>query len=399
MSKEAVIIVAGGKGLRLDTQTPKQYLHLHGKPILWHTIQAFYQQNPDRLIQVVIGECDHDLYAKSIDSMAIDPTNQNNLHLLPPVMGGETRQASVFLGLQALAPYQPTVVLIHDAARPFVSQKIIHDVLDTLKTHAAVIPAIPLVDTIKRTDALENIIQTIDRNHLWRAQTPQGFHYPLIWDLHHRLKQQKDLTDDASLCEAVGLPVKIISGDENNIKITTPADYEKACTMMNNLSPHAPNIRVGNGVDVHATEPGDGVWLMGVFMPTTFRLVGHSDADVGLHSLCDALFGAICDGDIGQHFPPTDPQWRGADSKIFLGYAAQKVRDKKGIISHVDVTILGERPKISPVRDQMREVVSKILDIPMDRVSIKATTTEKLGFIGREEGLMAVATATVILPS
>lgn len=395
MSKEAVIIVAAGKGLRLDKQTPKQYLLLQGKSILWHTIQAFRQENPNRLIQVVIGESDHDLYAQSIGSMAED-----NTHLLPPVIGGETRQESVFFGLEALAPYHPTVVLIHDAARPFVSQKIIRDVLDTLKTHAAVIPGIPLVDTIKRTDLKQNIIQTIDRNHLWGVQTPQGFHYPLIWDLHQQLKQKQDLTDDASLCEAVGLSVKIISGDTHNMKITTLDDYQKACIMIHQLPPpHVPDIRVGNGVDVHATEPGDGVWLMGIFIPAPFRLVGHSDADVGLHSLCDALFGAICDDDIGQHFPPTDPQWRGADSKKFLGYAAQKVRDKKGVISHVDVTILGERPKISPVRNQMREVVSKILDIPMDRVSIKATTTEKLGFIGREEGLMAVATATVILPS
>ncbi len=383
-----VVIVAAGKGTRLSSHLPKQYLPLGHQSILKHTIDAFLDHDPSFLIQVVISDSDQLIYEKSIE----------NASLLPPVVGCKTRQESVFNGLKALEKHHPDYVLIHDAARPFIKGKLISDVLRELNEYTGAIPAIPIVDTIKREGDGQAIETTIDRQGLWRAQTPQAFHFGTIFEAHQRLSAEQDLTDDASLLEKENIPIKLVMGCEDNFKITTAEDYKKAQKMTQSL-PSIPDVRLGHGVDVHATEPGEGVWLLGIFIPASFRLIGHSDADVGLHSLCDAIFGAISDGDIGQHFPPTDPQWKGADSKIFLQYAGEKVKEKGAILTHVDVTILGECPKISPHRQHMQQTVAQILKIDPNRVSIKATTTEKLGFIGRGEGLMAMATATVVFPS
>ena len=396
--KIAVLIVAAGKGERLGGPVPKQYLPLgKAQSILGHTISAFQHCLPEALIQVVIGVGDTYLYEQCIESLP---------PLLPPVEGGMTRQESVLRGLQALQcavlespePDQaPDIVLIHDGARPFVTKSLINRLLKAVTKNSAAILAVPVVDTLKRQTEGGGIDCTIDRHHLWRAQTPQAFDFEKILSLHQEHKihaSSTPLTDDASLFEAHGFPVQLIPGCDTNFKITTIEDYEKALKMTQEKE--LPDIRVGHGVDVHATEPGVGIWLMGVFIPAPFQLRGHSDADVGLHSLCDALFGALSDGDIGDHFPPSDPHWKGADSKKFLSYAGQRVKERGGVIRHVDVTILGEQPKVSPYKEKMKQCVADILNLPPQRVSVKATTTERLGFIGREEGLMAMATATVV---
>ena len=383
-SRIAIVIVAAGKGERLGSSVPKQYLPLYKDHcILTSTIAAFKDHLPSAFIQCVIGQGDFPRYEQAVKCLP---------PLLPPILGGTSRQESVLNGLRALKNHKPDVVLIHDGARPFISPPHIDSLLTALTTHRAAILALPVVDTLKREQVKGFVSYTVDRHQLWRAQTPQAFHFNHILQLHEQ-SQTLTLTDDASICEAYNLPVHLVLGCETNLKITTSSDYEKALIMVQNK--RLADIRVGQGIDVHATEPGDGIWLMGIFIPAPFRLIGHSDADVGLHSLCDALFGAIADGDIGSHFPPSDPQWKGADSKKFLHYAAQRVKEKGGTIQHVDVTILGERPKVSPHKDKMRQCVAGILEISLDRVSVKATTTEKLGFIGREEGLMAMATATV----
>jgi 2-C-methyl-D-erythritol 4-phosphate cytidylyltransferase/2-C-methyl-D-erythritol 2,4-cyclodiphosphate synthase len=373
------LIVAGGRGSRMGASVPKQYLSLKGKTILRHTIDVFYYYPHLSGIQVVINSGDEIFYEKAI----------NSLSLLPPVYGGDSRQESVRKGLESLKNLEPDIVLIHDAARPFVTHALLDRLLDPLLSNqeVGVVPGVKVVDTLKKVSR-RYIQETIDRHSLWRVQTPQAFKFQTIYEAHHCLKDKTDLTDDASLCEKLGIPVRMISGDSSNIKITTPEDLKETKMM--------PDIRVGNGIDVHATEPGEGVIILGCKIPAEFRLVGHSDADVGSHSLTDALLGTLGEGDIGSHFPPSDPQWKGADSTIFLSHAVSLVIQKGGIISHVDITIMGEKPKIAPHRQAMKEKLSHVLGISIDRISVKATTTEKLGFLGRGEGLAALATATVI---
>lgn len=369
------LIVAGGQGSRFGSELPKQYYPLNGKTVIHQAIVPFLKHPAIAGIQVVIGEGTELLYESA----------SKDINLLPVTYGGATRQESVFKGLQALKTYEPDLVLIHDAARPYVTLALIDRVINALDLANACIPVIPVTDTIKRIE--NNVVkETIDRSTLSRVQTPQGFDFSTIFSLHQQFMIIPNFTDDALLCEAGGVPVHCVEGEEDNIKITVTKDL-----------PQMVDIRVGNGIDVHQIGPGDGVTLFGCYIPCGFSLIGHSDADVGLHSITDALLGTLCDADIGYHFSPKDERWRGADSAQFLKHAADKVRAMGGKINHIDATLIGERPKVSPLRDEMRQKVAEILEIDISRVSIKATTTEKLGFCGREEGLAAMATATVVL--
>jgi len=381
--KVAVLIVAAGKGHRLGAKLPKQYIPLCGPAILHHTITAFLKVPYVTLIQTVIHADDRALYDKAI----------KGLSLLPPVTGGATRQNSVMKGLQSLAKEDPDLVLIHDAARPFVSAELIESIIIEAARHGAVIPILPMVDTIKQLKKA-TVEKTMDRSILVRAQTPQAFRFKLIFMAHRKMELQ-DMTDDSAIAEACGIHVTTIDGDEGNFKITTKDDLDKAERMMKkNLN----DIRTGLGFDVHSFEVGDHVILGGIAIPHSKTLKGHSDADVALHALTDALLGSIGEGDIGRHFPPSDNQWKGASSDIFLTHAAKLLQDKGGIISNIDLTIICEAPKIAPHAPTIRDNIAQILSLEPSRVSIKATTTEKLGFTGRGEGIAAQAIATVRLP-
>ncbi|PHZ86349.1 bifunctional 2-C-methyl-D-erythritol 4-phosphate cytidylyltransferase/2-C-methyl-D-erythritol 2,4-cyclodiphosphate synthase [Paremcibacter congregatus] len=382
--KVAVIIVAAGRGHRVGADLPKQYLPLCGKPILQHTVAAFLKVPTINLIQTVIHANDQALYETAI----------GNLDLLPPVFGGDTRQQSVIRGLESLAMHEPDLVLIHDAARPFISPRHIEDIIAAAEEHGAVIPTLPVVNTVKQISG-QHITGTIDRSSLARAQTPQAFRFKLIYMAHLRTAATTPLTDDCAVAEACGIRVTTVPGEDRNFKITTAGDLMKAEHMMKQ---QLTDIRTGMGYDVHAFAPGDQVTLCGVPIPHTAKLKGHSDADVALHALTDALLGAIGEGDIGVHFPPSDDQWKGAASDIFLKHAADLLHDKGGVIANLDLTIICEAPKISPHHDAMRNHIADLLDLAPNRVSIKATTTEKLGFAGREEGIAAQAIVTVRLP-
>jgi 2-C-methyl-D-erythritol 4-phosphate cytidylyltransferase/2-C-methyl-D-erythritol 2,4-cyclodiphosphate synthase len=316
-----------------------------------------------------------------------------SLDLLPPTRGGPSRQDSVRLGLESLEPLAPETVLIHDAARPFVSSQIITSVLEGLTVAHGAIPAVPVRDSLKRGDAGGRITATVDRSALWQAQTPQGFRFPEIMTAH-RLLAGNDLTDDAAICELADLNVILVSGDENNFKVTAMNDLARAEALL----AKAAQTRTGMGFDVHRFGLGDHVLLCGVAIPHDAGLDGQSDADVALHALTDALLGAIGDGDIGSHFPPSDPTWRGVASDAFVAHAGRLITDRGGQISNVDVTIICERPTIGPHREAMRDQIAMVLRIPVDRVSVKATTTERLGFTGRQEGIAAQAIATVQIP-
>lgn len=381
--KVAVIIVAGGKGRRVGADLPKQYIPLGSKSILQHTIDAFLKVPYVNVIRTVIHADDHGLYHNAI----------NASDALPPINGGETRQQSVMKGLHSLGEEAPDLVLIHDAARPFISPKQIEGIIIKAAEHGAVIPTLPVVDTIKQISA-GKIRHTVDRSMLARAQTPQAFRYKLIFMAHKRL-EGKDMTDDSAIAEACGIQVLTIPGDERNFKITTAEDLKKARSM---ITENLTDIRTGMGYDVHSFEKGDHVTLGGVAIPHERKLRGHSDADVALHALTDALLGATGDGDIGIHFPPSDDKWKGASSDIFLKHAANLLKNKDGIISNIDLTIICESPKISPHREAIRDNIADILSLDTARVSIKATTTEKLGFTGRGEGIAAQAVVTIRLP-
>lgn len=386
--KVAVIIVAAGRGHRVGADMPKQYIPLCGNPVLHHTIEAFLNAPYVDLIQTVIHCDDQALYHQATEGLSI----------LPPVFGGESRQQSVMNGLEALSQHEPDIVLIHDAARPFITSQHIEDVIVEASHHGAVIPVLPVVDTVKQISE-NKITKTIDRSSLARAQTPQAFRYKLIYMAHRKMANRADndrnLTDDSSIAEACGIKVLTIPGEEGNFKITTREDVEKAKQM---IKQNLTDIRTGLGFDVHAFEEGDQVILGGIMISHNQKLKGHSDADVALHALTDALLGAVAGGDIGSHFPPNDDQWKGANSDIFLKHAAQLIAEKKGMITNIDLTIICEAPKITPHRDKIRENIARLLDLDPGRISVKATTTEKLGFTGREEGIAAQAIVTVRLP-
>lgn len=385
----AALIVAAGRGSRLQASAPKQYLALSGRPILSHTISAFAAIPEIAAVQVVIHPDDADLYASCVRGFG----NK----LLPPVHGGATRQLSVRLGLEALKAANPDRVLIHDAARPFVPSETIRRVIGALDRAVGAIAALPLVDTLKLATPNGTIAGTAPREHVWRAQTPQGFRYAAILSAHDRAHkaQRSDFTDDAQVAEWAGLDVALVQGSEENFKVTTAEDLVRAEAV---VASRIGDVRTGTGFDVHRFREGDHVWLCGVRIAHDRALEGHSDADVGLHALTDAVLGALGDGDIGQHFPPSDPRWKGAPSKLFLEDAARRVAERGGVIANVDVTLLCEAPRIGPHRQAMSQVIAEILKIDPGRVGVKATTTEGLGFTGRREGIAAMAQATVRLP-
>ncbi|KWT71521.1 2-C-methyl-D-erythritol 4-phosphate cytidylyltransferase [Hyphomicrobium sulfonivorans] len=401
MTTTAVVVVAAGRGTRVEASTggsasarPKQYRLLAGRPVLSHSLAVLSRHPAITAVVVVRHPDDHALYEEAAAPYADK--------LVAPVAGGATRQASVLAGLEALTALPggaPDRVLIHDAARPFLSATLIDDLIAALDASPGAIAAEPVADTLKRADANGRIAATVDRSALWRAQTPQGFHFDAIRDAHRKAADanRHDFTDDAALAEWVGLPVQLVASSGTNMKLTTAADMDLAERILGAAT--AWETRVGSGFDVHSVAEGDHVWLCGVKIPHTHRLDGHSDADVGLHALTDALLGAIGDGDIGYHFPPSDEQWRGAASRIFLAHAVDLVRLRGGRITNVDVTLLCEAPKVGPHRPEMSATIAEILGIGPDRVGIKATTMERLGFIGRGEGIAAMASATVQLPT
>jgi 2-C-methyl-D-erythritol 4-phosphate cytidylyltransferase/2-C-methyl-D-erythritol 2,4-cyclodiphosphate synthase len=369
---------------------PKQYVQLEGMPVLARTLGVFLAHPAIDVVLVAIAEADGPLYDRAIAG--------GHSKLAPHVLGGAIRQRSVLNGLRALAPLSPANVLIHDAARPFVTRDIVDRVLDALSRSPGAIAAVPLADTLKRAGSGRRIEATLGRAGLWRAQTPQGFRFADILAAHERALAagREDLTDDAAVAEWAGIPVELVEGSEANVKLTTAEDLAMAARTLS-VGKAAGEVRTGQGFDVHRFAPGDHVWLCGIRIAHTQALEGHSDADVALHALTDALLGAIGDGDIGQHFPNSDPQWRGAASHLFLADAARRVRACGGTISNADITLLCEAPKIAPHRAAMRARIAGVLGIEVDRVAVKATTTEGLGFTGRREGIAALAMATVVL--
>lgn len=387
------LIVAAGRGARASTDEsqPKQYCDLGGAPMLSRTLAVFAAHTRVGNILVVIHPDDLALYREASAPFADK--------ILPAVPGGARRQDSVRMGLEALAEGSPEKVLIHDAARPFVDEALVSRVIDALDASPGALPCLPVTDTLKRGEE-GHVTGTVARAGLYRAQTPQGFDFESILAAHRAAARDSTLefTDDTSVAEWFGIEVAIVEGSENNRKLTTAEDLMIADRMMRQSAAPVGTIRVGSGYDVHRLGPGDSVMLCGVRIPHTRALMGHSDADVGLHALTDALLGTIADGDIGAHFPPSDARWRGASSDLFLKDAGDRIAGLGGKIVHADITLVCETPKIGPHRDAMRGSIADILGLGMTQVSVKATTNEQLGFIGREEGIAAMATATVLLP-
>jgi 2-C-methyl-D-erythritol 4-phosphate cytidylyltransferase/2-C-methyl-D-erythritol 2,4-cyclodiphosphate synthase len=387
-SKVAAIIVAAGRGHRAGGEMPKQYRLIGGEPVIRAALAAFAGHPQIDAVQPVIHTDDEAQFRAATAGLA---------RLRAPVAGGASRQVSVHAGLEALRGTAPDIVLIHDAARPFVSDALIAGAIAAASEHGAAVPAVAVADTVKKVDAQGTITATIDRNELRIVQTPQAFSYNLIVNAHGRAAaaDRSDFTDDAALAEWAGHRVKVFPGDSANVKLTTNEDFARAGALRMAATG---DIRTGNGFDVHAFADGDHIMLGGVRIAHTRGVTGHSDADVALHALVDAILGALAEGDIGQHFPPSDPQWKGAASEKFLAFACERVRARSGVIAHLDVTVVCEAPRVGPHRDAMRARIAAIAGIGTDRVAIKATTSEKLGFTGRGEGIVAMATATVRLP-
>jgi 2-C-methyl-D-erythritol 4-phosphate cytidylyltransferase/2-C-methyl-D-erythritol 2,4-cyclodiphosphate synthase len=382
----AVVVVAGGRGLRAGGDRPKQYRLLGRAPMVRQSLEIFTRHAEVSLVQPVIHRDD--------DSQFRDAAQ--GLDVLAPAFGGATRQDSVRAGLEALAPHRPAVVLIHDAARPFASEVLISRAIAAGRGGAA-IPGIAVSDTIKEVDAGNRVVHTPERARLRAVQTPQAFDFELILAAHRHARDagRSDFTDDGALAEWAGLTVAVFEGETGNIKMTTQQDFARhEAREVAALG----DVRVGSGYDVHAFTQGDHVWLGGLKIPHTQGVLGHSDADVVLHAAVDAILGALADGDIGAHFPPSDPQWKGASSDRFLKFAVERVAARGGRLMHLDVTVVCEAPKVGPHRDAMRQRIADIAGIAVDRVAVKATTSEKMGFTGRCEGLVAYATATVRLP-
>ncbi|HEX7006245.1 MAG TPA: bifunctional 2-C-methyl-D-erythritol 4-phosphate cytidylyltransferase/2-C-methyl-D-erythritol 2,4-cyclodiphosphate synthase [Alphaproteobacteria bacterium] len=378
------LIVAAGRGVRFGGDLPKQYRRLGGVPVLRHSLEAFARHPHIDAVRAVIHPDDRPLYDEAAAG----------LDLLPPVAGGAERQDSVRLGLESLESLAPDHVLIHDAARPFIDGATIARTIEALGRSDGALVAVPVVDTLKRAGDDGTSAGTVDRAGLWRAQTPQGFRYAAILAAH-RAQAGGRLTDDAAVAEQAGIAITLVPGSEDNFKVTTESDLARA----ERLLAASALFRTGMGFDVHAFGPGDHVWLCGVKVPFGRGLVGHSDSDVALHALTDALLGALGAGDIGSHFPDSDPQWKGASSDRFVAHAADLVRARGGVIVNVDVTVICEAPRLRPHNAAMVARIAEILGLPADRVSVKATTTEKLGFAGRGEGIAAQAVATVRLPN
>jgi len=377
--KIAALPVAAGKGIRAGGDLPKQYRTLAGSPVLRHTLRAFAEHPSISRVRAVIGEGWDESFAELSEGLS---------KVGAPILGGTERQSSVRLGLEALSEDAPDLVLIHDGARPLVSADTISNVIAAAQDAGGAIAALPVSDTLKRSAGDELIAETVPRTGLWRAQTPQGFGFAEILRVHREMADREDMTDDASLFEAAGLPVRLVEDRATNIKITRPEDFALAELLMTQMSFEP---RVGSGFDVHAFEEGDHVTLCGIDIPHDARLAGHSDADVAWHALTDAILGALGAGDIGDHFPPSDPQWKGAPSKVFLQHAVKVAREAGYVIGNCDLTIVCEAPKIKPHREAMRTMTADIMALDKSQVSIKATTTEGLGFTGRREGIAAQA--------
>ncbi|MGD9922072.1 MAG: bifunctional 2-C-methyl-D-erythritol 4-phosphate cytidylyltransferase/2-C-methyl-D-erythritol 2,4-cyclodiphosphate synthase [Pseudorhodoplanes sp.] len=384
----AFIIVAAGRGRRSGDGIPKQYRPVAGQCALRRSLAQVSHSGLASAVQVVIHPDDCDLYEDAV----------RGFDLQPPVSGRETRQGSVLAGLAALEPKAPSLVLIHDAARPFASAALIARAIEAGRTSGAAIPALRIVDTVKSVSPDGTITGTPDREALRTVQTPQAFAFAPLIAAHRNAEQagRCDFTDDAALMEWAGHPVSTFEGESGNFKLTTPEDFMRAETM---LRDRLSDIRTGMGFDVHAFGPGDHVTLGGVRIVHDHGLSGHSDADVVLHAAVDAILGALAEGDIGDHFPPSDPQWKGATSDRFLKFAAERVARRGGVIAHLDITVVSEAPRIGPHRDAMRARIAEIAGVTPDRVGVKATTNEAMGFIGRREGMVAYATATIRLPT
>jgi 2-C-methyl-D-erythritol 4-phosphate cytidylyltransferase/2-C-methyl-D-erythritol 2,4-cyclodiphosphate synthase len=380
------LVVAAGRGTRFGGRRPKQYETLAGRPLLHHGLAALAGHPAIAGVRAVIHADDRALYERAAEGLA----------LLDPVPGGASRQDSARLGLESLEGLAPKHVLIHDGARPLLPAAVIERVLRALEHSQGAIAALPVTDTLKR-EANGRVAETVAREGLWRAQTPQGFHFSAILAAH-RAAAGAELTDDAAVAEHAGLPVALVQGAPENLKVTTPEDLARAEAILARPGGAAQETRTGGGFDVHRFGPGDHVTLCGVRVPHDRALIGHSDADVALHALTDAILGALGAGDIGQHFPPNDPRWRGADSALFLRDAGARVAALGGRIVNVDVTVICEAPRLAPHRAAMVSRLAELLEIVPERVNVKATTTEGLGFTGRGEGIAAQASATIALP-
>ena len=389
----ALVVVAAGRGARLGAERPKQYLNCAGKPLIAHTLEALAAAWPFSAVTVAIHADDRALYDEALAYLS--PAARAAIG--PPAIGGATRQQSVLAGLEALAAAKPDLVLIHDAARLFPSSGLVARAVEAAEAHGAAAPGTPLSDTVKQVDAEGKVLATPARANLRAVQTPQAFRFPLILEAHRSAaaKGVGDLTDDVAVAEWAGAPAFVFEGDPMNVKVTTMQDLRAAEAR---LTGAAAETIVGQGFDVHAFAPGDHVWLCGIRIPHAQALTGHSDADVALHALADAIYGALAEGDIGAHFPPSDPQWKGAASEVFLAHAAGRVRARGGVLVHLDATLICEAPKIGPYREAMRARVAEIAGLDIGRVAVKATTTEGLGFAGRREGIACLAMATVRLP-
>jgi 2-C-methyl-D-erythritol 4-phosphate cytidylyltransferase/2-C-methyl-D-erythritol 2,4-cyclodiphosphate synthase len=383
----AAVVVAAGRGFRAGGDGPKQYREVGGEPVIRTSLKGLAGHPGIAMVQPVIHPDDSDLFRAAAAGLGV----------LEPVFGGATRQASVRAGLEALSPRRPDLVLVHDAARPFASAALIARGIAAARASGAAIPAVAVADTVKTVDASGFVTGTLERAQLRLVQTPQAFGFASLLAAHERARAagRDDFTDDSALVEWAGIKVSTFEGEAANVKLTTADDFVRVGTAA--LAALA-DLRTGSGYDVHAFGPGDHVTLGGVRIAHSQGLSGHSDADVVLHALVDAILGALADGDIGVHFPPSDPQWRGASSDRFLAFAIERLRARKGRIAHLDVNVICEAPRIGPHRDAMRQRIAEIAGIDIGRVAVKATTSEKLGFIGRSEGMAAFATATVRLP-
>ncbi|MBR0975778.1 MULTISPECIES: bifunctional 2-C-methyl-D-erythritol 4-phosphate cytidylyltransferase/2-C-methyl-D-erythritol 2,4-cyclodiphosphate synthase [Bradyrhizobium] len=385
--RTAVVLVAAGRGLRAGAGGPKQYREIGGVPVIYRAMEAFSGHAEVFAVQPVVNPDDSAMFTAAVAGLKHEP----------PTNGGATRQASVLAGLEALAKHKPDIVLIHDAARPFVSDGVISRAIEAASRTGAAIPVVPVTDTIKVTGASGQVEDTPDRARLRIAQTPQSFRFDVILEAHRRAAKdgRSDFTDDAAIAEWAGLTVATFEGDVANMKLTTPEDFVREEARLASL---LGDIRTGTGYDVHAFGEGDHVMICGVRVPHSKGFLAHSDGDVGLHALVDAILGALADGDIGSHFPPSDAKWKGASSDQFLKYAIERVTARGGRVANLEVTMICERPKIGPLRDTMRARIAEISGVDISRVAVKATTSERLGFTGREEGIAATASATIRLP-
>ncbi|MEO5759411.1 MAG: bifunctional 2-C-methyl-D-erythritol 4-phosphate cytidylyltransferase/2-C-methyl-D-erythritol 2,4-cyclodiphosphate synthase [Mesorhizobium sp.] len=390
--KVAVVIVAAGRGARAgQANGPKQYQNIGGRAVIARTLETFLAHPRTGFVIVAIHADDHELFQLAVGG---------GTERVITIIGGATRQESVRLGLLALRSHAPSRVLVHDAVRPFVDAELIDRTIAAIGEREGALPALPVADTLKRESASGVVGETVSRNGLHAAQTPQGFPFWPILAAHEKAHHlgKADFTDDAAIAEWAHIPVKIVPGSPDNLKLTWARDIAMADQRLSGERVRFPDIRTGNGYDVHAFEPGDHVTLCGVAIPHDKKLSGHSDADVGLHALTDALLATCGAGDIGTHFPPSDPQWKGAASRLFVEHAARLVRERGGRIANADITLICEAPRVGPHREAMTVTLAEMLGISRDRISIKATTNEKLGFVGREEGIAAIATASVAFP-